>query len=96
MNGDFPKINQTLFDYWFNRSSEEVESESSAVNYSPFVLDDLNENELKKMESMVSKILTSSQIEQAMNILRGFAANATEKQEEDTKVSWNSFHLFSK
>ncbi|XP_031635628.1 uncharacterized protein LOC116348701 [Contarinia nasturtii] len=88
VNGDLAKINQTLFDFWKNRSSsEEIDSQSSDEVYSPFVLDDLSESTLKNLEEVFSKILTPSQTEQAMTILRGLSENATTTQEEATKVS---------
>lgn len=88
VNGDFTKINQTLFEFFSNHSSGETESSDEV--YSPFVLDDLNEMTLKNLESTLSKILTPSQTEQAMSILRGLSETATSNQEEETKVSFSA------
>lgn len=94
MKGDFDKINQTIFDYWFNRSSEEIESNSSDdIDESPFKLLDLNDKSLKKLEILLSKVLTGPQTEQAMGILRGLSESASVKDEEDTKVSLG--HMFA-
>lgn len=87
LNADFPKVNRTIFDFWFNRNSDEIDSDSSEENYSPFVLLDLRDSSLKKLEGMFSNVLTPSQTEEAMRILRGLGEDATTQQEEATKVS---------
>lgn len=89
VKGDFDKINQTIFNYWLNRSSEEIGSDSDESENSPFLLLDLNEKSLKKIEILLSKVLTGPQTEQAISILRGLGENASVKDEEDTKVSFN-------
>lgn len=88
MKGDFDKINQTIFNYWLNRSSEEIENNASDdIDDSPFKLLDLNDTSLKKLEILLSKVLTGPQTEKAMSILRGLSESASVKDEEDTKVS---------
>lgn len=90
MGGDFGKINQTIFDYWFNRSSEEENSSSDDIEDTPFLLQDLNDKSLKKLENLLSKVLTGPQTEKAISILRGLGESASPKEEEDTKVSFGA------
>lgn len=90
VGGDFDKINQTIFNYWFNRSSEEIENDSSDdIEDTPFLLQDLSDKSLKKLEISLSKVLTGPQTEKAISILRGLGESASPKDEEDTKVSFD-------
>ncbi|XP_055315478.1 uncharacterized protein LOC129575626 [Sitodiplosis mosellana] len=89
VKGDFDKINQTIFNYWFNRSSDEIERNSSDESDDMlFLLQDLSDKGLKKLEIVLSKVLTGPQTEQAISILRGLGENASVKDEEDTKADF--------
>lgn len=90
MGGDFNKINETIFDYWFSRSSNDSSDDTDATT---FLLQDLSDMSLKKLEILLSKVLTGPQTEKAISILRGLGENASAKDDEDTKVSW-SFFIF--
>lgn len=82
VNADIGKINKTIFEQFSHKNINENSSDEVGTT-SP---KGITENDLKELETVLSKELTPAQAKHAIQIFRGFREGATAREKEAALV----------